>query len=396
MSLIDRIRPETLPFAGYVLSESGLALANDIARLGGAPGGSVWRGGLSAAARLPVQTPIARNLLVEMGTEDLETACDGVRALVRLGSRVVVIGTAEDLATYRALRAAGAEEYFSLPGKAEDAIAAFRSPAAPVEPTPRGATIVGVVGCSGGVGASALAQNFAWLAASASAARRVAFIDADLQFGTAAHDMNVDATRGFLDALANPARVDRTFLDSSMTEIATGLWLYARTARNASEAARLEPGLAPLLRQMAAHFDVIVVDIPRALVVADPTLAQTLDKLVAVLTPGYAGISGHARVLQALNEDAPDLDVLSVLAQLRRDADLKPTEISKATGHPVVAVLPADPPGMIKAQKLGRPIADCLRRSRYSRQVAAIWGKILPERSPQPGFWRRLTGGKPR
>ena len=79
----------------------------------------------------------------------------------------------------------------------------------PVE-TPR----IAVIGTRGGVGATSVAANLAWLLAEETKLK-TALIDLDLWFGTVALSLDIEPTRGLREALENPARIDSLFVSSA-------------------------------------------------------------------------------------------------------------------------------------------------------------------------------------
>lgn len=107
-------------------------------------------------------------------------------------------------------------------------------------PAPKSPSIA-VMGSNGGVGASLLAQNLAFHGAAPKGAnRRMALLDADLQFGSQAIDLDRDETGGLYEALVAPDRIDATFLSATMDHLTETLSLYSHQIRAGQEAQSLE------------------------------------------------------------------------------------------------------------------------------------------------------------
>lgn len=102
-------------FAAYVCTDAGAALARSVVQHGGGDSRAVHGGGLSGAARLCADVPLALTVLAEIGNIPLDLACECVREICRTGAKLVVLGEQDDMETYRALRKAGATEYFPFP-----------------------------------------------------------------------------------------------------------------------------------------------------------------------------------------------------------------------------------------------------------------------------------------
>ncbi|MGY6706061.1 AAA family ATPase [Roseinatronobacter sp.] len=376
-------------FAAYVFSKQARDVAQDTARLGGWSDDNIHGGGLAGAARLVADRPLAQHMIAEIGNESLSQACESVTEIVRSGTRLVVVGQHDSICTYRALRSAGALEYLPFPVRGSDALASLTQKVANADQPVKRALTIGVVGCSGGIGASSLVENLAYVARQDPIAQRVGLLDFDLWFGSMAHDLNQDPTSGLLDALAAPKRVDRTFADASMLEIKDGLFLYSHQARDGQDATELEAGIGPLLDKMSPMFDIMVVDLPRALLLRQPDIAQYLNALVPVMAPGYASINAYSRIMQGCLNENRTLKLAPVLSDLRGGAALRKKQIAHAIGQEFQTTLPLCEHAMIKAQLAGQPVVCMKRGARYSGNVRSLWRTLSAEHRPQrSSFWR--------
>ncbi|MFN3210748.1 MAG: CpaE family protein [Roseovarius sp.] len=360
----------------YVCTDIGAATARTVLAESGQAAKAIHGGGLSGAARLLPNRSSARCILAEMGQLTLDMAGECVAELSRAGISVIVLGKAEDIATYRTLRQAGARDYFSLPAAAGDILSAMITSVPEAAPADQPATgqIIGVIGCAGGTGASLLAQSLAALSsAPKGAARRTALFDADLEFGTQAIDLDRDETRGLFDALGAPDRVDSTFIGATMDQLSDTLSLYSGQLRGDQRAAAYEPGMAALLPRLRDAFDTVVADLPRGLVLRQPDVIGTLDRLVLVLPAGFAGVNAASRLLARIRADHADLPVLAVLSQTRKDAGLRAKDIRKTLDMPLTATLPCCAPALARAHRAAKPLVTLQPRAPWSRAVRTIW-----------------------
>lgn len=370
------------PCLAYVLSDQGAEVAYQVVLANGGHEGAVHGGGLSGAARLGHEALIARMVLVEIGNLSLDMACECVAEICRSGAAVVVIGERSDMATYRALRRAGAVEYFSFPITADDILAlpgTVTEPpaAAPVAAPVAMATSIAVIGSNGGVGASLLAQNLAFHAAHPKGAnQRTALLDADFLYGSHALDLDRDETPGLFEALLAPARVDDTYLNATMDHLGPQLALYSNQTSMGQDLAALQAGLAPLMPRLRSAFDILVTDLPRSLLSQARDLPQHLDAVVVVIPAGFAGVAAASRLFKQLDRDYPGLRLVPVLSEVRRDAGLSVKDVQTAIGRPLVATLPRCDAQILRAHRAARPMIESQPRSAYATVVRSLWATL--------------------
>ncbi|MFP7570264.1 CpaE family protein [Marivita sp. S2033] len=376
------------PYLAYVCTDQGAAVACAVVEQSGGSTSALHGGGLSGAARLGSGAPQAATVLAEIGNIPVEMACECVTEICRTGVNVIVVGEQTDLATYRALRRAGALEYFGFPVSAAEILAArpeepMRDNIVQMPLERRKSPSIAVMGSNGGVGASLLAQNLAFHLAGAKGANlRTALLDADLHFGSQAIDLDREETDGLFEALLAPDRLDDTFIAATMDHLTERLSLYSNQISIGQDAAPYERGLRGLVSQLRKEFGALVADVPRATMIQNDDLVQQFDALVLVIPAGFSGVNAASRIIKRLAAQNPDLRIVPVLSDIRRDAGLSLKDVQKTIGLPVVATLPRCDAQLARAHRAARPLIELYPRSPYAQAVRVIWSAL--QSSPKP------------
>lgn len=388
--------PPIRDLAAYICSDDGAQVASDIFAVANIAADNLPGGGLSGAARLSPEVLGGGVILAEMGDIPLSMACECVAELDRHDLRVIVLGHATDLASYRALRHAGAAEYFTMPADAEEVALACVVPsldprghpvAAVAAPAAEG-PVVGIVGTAGGVGASLLAQNLAaYVSGKKGPGLRTALLDADLEFGTQAIDFGREETSGLLDALAATDRVDQTFLNATMDHVEERLSLYSGQVTQVQASKEFEAGLPALSTYLGAAFESVIADIPRATLMRQPGLAKAMSAIVLVVPPGFAGVYTARRLMAQITTEAPQTRIVPVLAELRRDARLSVKDIERTLKTRMAVTLPECGAVLAKAHRAARPLIEQQPRGAWAKSVRKVWSATTDTQTKAKSRW---------
>src|SRR5271165_5520419 len=239
--------------------------------------------------------------------DELAQNCDS-------GTKLVVLGRANDVSLYRQLIARGVSEYLVPPFEVVDFVQAisqlFRAPGA----KPLGRVVAGV-------GASTVAHNLAWSLASVSEKATIV-ADFDLAFGTAGLDYNQDPPQSVADAVFAPERVDTVLVDRLLAKCGDNLSLLAAPATLDRTLDFSENAFDTLIDALRASTPWIVVDLPH---LWSGWARRTLigsDDVVLVASPDLANLRNAKNLVDALkgarpNDHHPRL-VLNGAGMLRR------------------------------------------------------------------------------
>ena len=328
-------RTETAEIAGQVAADRRLSRASTL----------VQQGGLPEALALYQNQPTPSLVIAESG-DDASALLNQLDALAEVcdpGTKVVVIGTHNDIPLYRELMRRGVSEYLVPPLSVMQMIRAittlYSDPATPFI----GRTLA-FVGAKGGVGSSTLAHNVGYALAEQMQASTT-IIDYDLAFGTAGLDFNQDPLQGFADALSKPDRLDPVLLDRMTAHCTERLSLFAAPASLDEDHEHTADTYEEVLNKIRATAPYVVLDLPH---LWSGWMRRTLlaaDDVVVVAAPCLASLRNAKNLLDLVsksrpNDSPPFLIINQVGTPGRPEIPVK--EFAKALGVEPVIVLPFD------------------------------------------------------
>jgi pilus assembly protein CpaE len=339
---------------------------------------TIKMGGMEAAIETYHSVPTPNVIILETKAgHDILTGLDELATVCDAGTRVVVIGSDDDVAPYRELVRRGVSDYVVGPVETLDVVRAICGLFSASEDTPVG-RIIAVVGAKGGVGASTIAHNVAWSIARDLALDSVV-IDLDLAFGTASLDYNKDPLQGIANALFANERPDSAFIERLMSKCHDRLNLLASPAALDRVYDLGADAFDAIFDTLRLTTPVIVLDIPhqwsgwtrRALVGA--------DDILIVAEPDLANLRNAKNMLSLLKaarpNDRPPLYCLNQVGMSRRP-EISAREFAKAIEGPSLASIPFDPKIFGTAANNGQMISEISAGHRVSKTFAHIANQL--------------------
>ena len=352
-------RAETAEIARQVSTDRRLSRATTV----------VAQGGLPEALALYQNQPTPSLVIAESG-EDAAALLNQLDALAEVcdpGTKVVVIGTHNDIPLYRELMRRGVSEYLVPPISVMQMIRAittlYSDPSTPFI----GRTLA-FVGAKGGVGSSTLAHNIAYALAEHMQASTT-IVDYDLAFGTAGLDFNQDPLQGFADALSKPDRLDPVLLDRMTAHCTERLSLFAAPASLDEDHEHDAETYEEVLNKIRATAPYVVLDLPH---LWSGWMRRTLlsaDDVVVVATPCLASLRNAKNLLDLVsrsrpNDSPPFLIVNQVGAPGRPEIPIK--DFAKALGVEPAIVLPFDAKLFGQAANNGQMVQEVNPKSKVA------------------------------
>jgi pilus assembly protein CpaE len=343
-------------------------------------------GGIDAAIANLAANPSPNLIIVDTvaSAATLLRGLDQLAESVDEGSKVVIVGAANDIALYRELMRRGVSEYMVGPIQPLQLIQAISTLYVNPE-KPFVGRIAAVLGAKGGVGASTLAHNLGWTIAERYGANTT-LMDLDLSFGTVGLDFNQDKTQGIAEALLAPDRVDEVFLDRLLTRQTERLTLFTAPATLEREF-ELDPSAYEVVIESVRHaVPFVVLDLPH---VWSSWMKQTIlgaDDVVLVTTPDLAGLRNCKNLLDLVRaarpHDAPPTIVLNMTGVPKRP-EIPLKDFGEALGVAPALAIPFEPAVFGAAANNGQMILETAPDSKAGLAIDAL-ARALCGREPMP------------
>jgi pilus assembly protein CpaE len=335
---------------------------------------SVHMGGIAAAIEAYHTAPTPNVIMLETdGSSDILGGLDELATVCDAGTRVVVIGTANDVAPYRELVRRGVSDYVIGPVETLDVVRSICSLYAASEAVAVG-RIIAVVGAKGGVGASTVAHNVAWTIARDLALDSVV-IDLDLAFGTAGLDYNQDPLQGIANAVFQPDRPDSALIERLLAKCTDRLSLLAAPATLDQVYDFGADAFDAIFDTLRLTTPCIVLDVPHQWSAWTKRALVGADDILIVAEPDLANLRNAKNMLNVLKaarpNDRPPLYCLNQVGMPRRP-EIEPRGFIKTIESPPIAVIPFDSKMFGTAANNGQMIAEIAARHRTAKMFLQL------------------------
>ena len=365
-------------------------------------------GSAMATAALPIQygTPPAMLMV------DLDGEAEPLAALARLTApciaetRIIAFGSADDVVLFRALRAAGVDDYLVKPLDpavlAEAMLAAAARSEALAPATVATARSIAVMGVRGGCGASMLAASLAWTLAH-QRRERTTLVDLDLHFGNLAFGFGLEPDAGLAAMLAG-AQFDGAVLAAARQNAGDRLQVVATKQPLDNDMAVPPAMMAALLAELRHDADWLVAELPRRIDAGTRAVLATADAVVLVAPPSLEGLRDAVRMhayVEGLRTDAtaPLMVINGAVggasvgagAGVAAGGEIGRRMFEDALGERLAAWIPAYPGPAAAAAAHMLPLAALVDGARRGGGFTALAERIADGNTPPapaaPAFW---------
>ncbi len=327
-------------------------------------------GGIAAALSTFRQEQTPNVILLEAGADNAAFLA-GLDALAEFcddGTRVVVLGQANDINFYRALISRGVSEYLVAPIDVLGVVRAISG----LYATPGKGTlgrIIAVYGAKGGVGASVVAHHIAW-SISNSLGMASVIADLDLAFGTAALDFNLDPQQGIAEAVYAPDRLDSNMLDRLMSKCNEHLTLLSAPSTLSKNYDLDEFSFEGVIDLLRGSAPIVVLDVPHAWTAWTRRILLSADEVVLVASPDLANLRNVKNLLDVLgparSNDGKSKLVMNMVGVPKRP-EIAVKEFATAVNVDPTVVIPFEPKLFGTASNNGQMVAQVSGAAKLAR-----------------------------
>ncbi len=390
-------------FMAFVADDDSLAVIGDWVGRQGYPMATVQQGGPDLFTQMLEGAPAPKMAIIDIDGQSEPLAV--VTRLVGLcgpETRLIIIGSTNDVTMYRRMIAAGITDYLVKPMTAEllnQALAAALRGHTAGKPEAKEARVIVMMGTRGGVGTSTALINMAWLLAHELNVN-TAVLDLDLQFGTSSLALDMEAGRGLREILGSANRVDGLMIASSL--VAESDKLSILSAEDAVDEAVITDASAmtALLKEMRDDFDVILIDLPRAMLPSQKRLLSTANEIVLVTELSLAGIRDTLRVKTALATLGCTGTITIVASRTGPNGgQIDAATFEKGAQLKIDYTLPEDAKAVSSACNAGKALAAEAPSSPLTKALTGLarrLAKVPEDKKKSGGFIAGLFGSKSR
>ena len=341
----------------------------------------IYMGGLSAAIDFYHKENTPALIVIESGMrgtelfnqlEQLASVCDE-------GTKVVIIGAANDIRLYRQLMDKGVSDYIVPPLHPLNVIRSISELYADPD-TPFTGRAVAFFGAKGGVGSSTLAHNIAWVMAN-NLQQETAMIDLDSSWGTTALDFAYDSASGLEEALSEPERLDETLLDRIMVRHTPKLSILPTASSLNTKPVMDSDAYEQIVNAVRSISPLALLDIPHFWADWTTNLLTTVDDVVITATPDLANLRNTKNLIDFLRAQRPnDPDPILILNQTGRcknpGDEISVEQFGATVGLEPSLVIGFDPDTFSRACNDGKMVSDMKEAAAITPGLEYLAGRL--------------------
>jgi len=386
-------------FMAFVDDEETLGVSREVCSALDFSNDATQDGGIAEALNRVEPGSSPRIVLADISTS-ADPDGDIIRLIRKMGpnNTLIVLGTSNDVGEFRKMIALGAKDYLVKPLSPEilrDAIENVDRQSLAQQAAQNGRLTV-IVGVRGGVGATTIATNMAWIMANEENLP-TALLDLDLHFGTTTLSLDIETGGGFREALENPHRLDKLFLDSAIVKDGDRLAVLG-TEEPIDEMVEMnEDSIDALIGEISQDYSQLIIDLPRHLLPTQGALLASADTVILVSDQSLAGIRDINRITQAMTSLSTKGRILKVVSRVGSDrsAQVSKADFERGLNEKVDYVIPEDAKTLTVCANAGKAMSEVSVKSNIVKVMRALSADVSGYVKPKKkGLFTMVPGGK--
>ena len=336
---------------------------------------SVHQGGAKAAVAHYLESPTPNLIIIETTLDrgEILAELDRLAESCDAGTKVLVIGQANDVLLYRELLKRGVSEYLISPITPMQLMESISNLYSNPESDPVG-HVFAFVGAKGGVGSSTICHNVSWCISEV-LKTNVVISDFDLAFGTAGLNFNQDPVQGIAEALGSPERLDEMLLDRLLTKCSEHLSVFAAPGMLDRDYDVTPDACDIVLDIVRQSMPYVTVDLPHIWTGWSKRILTQADGIVVTASPDLANLRNAKNLIDLLkqtrNNDGPPLLVINMAGTPRRP-EIPIKEFEAALDMKATAVIDFDSETFGQAANNGQMIEELNAKAKPVQHIRDI------------------------
>ncbi|MEY4640658.1 MAG: hypothetical protein RLZZ227_652 [Pseudomonadota bacterium] len=222
-------------------------------------------------------------------------------------------------------------------------------------------------------GGSFLASNIAWQLAS-EFGKDTVLVDMDIQFGTVASELDVKPNSGLLEALRNPERIDKVFLDVLMTRHPSGLKILASPGDLSPSELLNRKAVTRLIAVLAESHERVVINLPLLMNEAVEQVLRHANPVFLVTHGGMSALRNLRMILDHLqrHEIAENQVEIVHMDGPARDEKANTELLKKLAGASPIHSVQQDQKLLFRADNEGRAASELYPRADLVKDIRNI------------------------
>lgn len=241
-----------------------------------------------------------------------------------------------------------------------------------------GALIV-VQGLAGGTGATTLAVNLAWELALIDGDKHpsVCLIDLDLQFGSVATYLDLPRRETVFETLTDTENMDEEVFGQALLTFQDRLQVLTAPADLVPLDVLTPDDVQRLIRMARSHFDYVVIDMPKTMVIWSETILHAAHVYFATIDLDMRSAQNVLRIKRALqSEDLPFTKLRFALNRAPKFTDIssrsRVKRMGESLGISIDLQLPDGGRAVLQGADHGIPLAISAAKNPLRKEIAKL------------------------